>query len=58
MQHLPKSKASEKGLSLGEMFKDVGMLGGVVISLMPALFFSQTMMHTPATVPRAESAII
>jgi hypothetical protein len=42
-QRLPKSEASEKGLSLGEMFKDVGILGGFVVSLMPALFFSQTL---------------
>ena len=27
-QRMPKSEASEKGLSLGEMFKDVGILGG------------------------------
>src|SRR5258706_2126916 len=29
-QHMPKSEASEKGLSLGEMLQDVGMLGGAV----------------------------
>src|SRR5881396_2748362 len=27
-QHMPKSEASQKGLSLGEMMKDVGLLGG------------------------------
>src|SRR6186713_1506096 len=27
-QSFPKSEASEKGLSLGEMFKDVGIIGG------------------------------
>ena len=27
-QKFPKSVASEKGMSIGEMFKDVGLLGG------------------------------
>src|SRR6476646_7088968 len=27
-QHMPKSEASQKGLSLGQMFGDVGILGG------------------------------
>jgi len=39
-QHFPKSEASEKGLSLGEMFKDVGILGALVICFLLALFFS------------------
>src|SRR5207248_1093011 len=30
-QHFPKSEASAKGLSLGEMFKDVGILGALVV---------------------------
>ncbi len=30
-QHFPKSEASQKGLSLGEMFKDVGIIGSLVI---------------------------
>jgi MFS family permease len=30
-QHMPKSEASKQGLSLGEMFKDVGLLGGFVV---------------------------
>ncbi len=37
-QHMPKSEASEKGLSLGEMFKDVGILGALVICFLLALF--------------------
>src|SRR5687767_13646805 len=28
-QHFPKSEASQKGLSLGEMFKDVGIIGSL-----------------------------
>ncbi len=36
-QKFPKSEASEKGLKLGEMFKDVGILGTLIVSVM--LFF-------------------
>ncbi len=39
-QHMPKSEASQKGLSVGEMFKDVGILGGLVVCLLLTLFFS------------------
>ena len=39
-QHMPKSEASQKGLSVGEMFKDVGLLGGAVACLLLALFFA------------------
>ncbi len=39
-QKFPKSEASAKGLSLGEMFKDVGILGALVICFLLALFFS------------------
>ena len=38
-QHIPKSEASAKGLSLGEMFKDVGILGALVVCFLLALFF-------------------
>jgi MFS family permease len=38
-QKFPKSEASQKGLSVGEMFKDVGILGGLVICFLIALFF-------------------
>ena len=38
-QKFPKSEASEKGMSLGEMFKDVGVLGAVVACALVALFF-------------------
>ena len=37
-QHMPKSEASEKGLSLGEMFKDVGVLGALIVCALLALF--------------------
>ncbi len=38
-QKYPKSEATEKGLKFGEMLKDVGLLGGAVISFMLYLFF-------------------
>lgn len=37
-QKFPQSEASEKGLSLGEMLKDVGILGASVIGLFVGLF--------------------
>jgi MFS family permease len=37
-QHMPKSEASEKGLSLGDMFKDVGILGALVVCYLVMLF--------------------
>ncbi|MBX3443370.1 MAG: MFS transporter [Planctomyces sp.] len=37
-QHFPKSEASEKGLKLGDMLKDVGILGAGVIGLFVGLF--------------------
>lgn len=42
-QKFPRSEASEKGLSLGEMLKDVGILGGAVISYMVTLFCQDTL---------------
>lgn len=36
-QKYPKSEASQKGLKLGEMFKDVGILGTLIVSVL--LFF-------------------
>ena len=42
-QKMPKSEASEKGLSLGQMFKDVGLLGGAVVCYLLALFFGDVL---------------
>src|SRR5436190_543636 len=42
-QKMPKSEASEKGLSLGEMMKDVGMLGGAVVCLLIVLFCKEAL---------------
>ena len=39
-QKFPKSEASEKGLGLGEMFRDVGVLGALVVAYLLVLFFS------------------
>ncbi|HEY7500560.1 MAG TPA: MFS transporter [Vicinamibacterales bacterium] len=38
-QHFPKSEASAKGLSVGEMFKEVGILGALVACFLVGLFF-------------------
>lgn len=38
-QSFPKSEASAQGLSLGQMFKDVGLLGGAVACFLLAIFF-------------------
>ncbi|MGL4554770.1 MAG: MFS transporter [Gemmataceae bacterium] len=42
-QPMPKSEASKMGLSIGEMFKDVGILGGLVVCFLLALFFNDTL---------------
>ncbi len=47
-QSFPKSEASEKGASLGEMFKDVGILGGLVICYLVSLFCSTNLGLSPA----------
>ena len=39
-QHMPKSEASEKGSSLGEMLKDVGILGAAIVCYLLSLFFA------------------
>lgn len=38
-QTFPKSEAASKGVSLGAMFKDVGILGGLVACALLAFFF-------------------
>ena len=52
-QHFPKSEASQKGLSLGEMFKDVGILGGAVVCVLIAQFFISIL--TPWLTPAGAS---
>jgi MFS family permease len=48
-QHMPKSEAAVKGLKLGEMFKDVGMLGAVIVCYLLALF-CQSALQLPSAV--------
>jgi MFS family permease len=42
-QKFPKSEASAKGLKMGDMLKDVGILGGGVVCFMLYLFFKGTL---------------
>jgi MFS family permease len=42
-QHMPKSEASNKGLRLGEMLKDVGVLGSAVIAFFIWLFANKAL---------------
>lgn len=42
-QHMPKSEASKRGLTLGQMFQDVGLLGGAVACFLLALFFGNVL---------------
>jgi len=46
-QRMPKSEAAEKGLSFAEMFKDVGILGSVVVCCLLFLF-TKDALHMPA----------
>ncbi len=56
-QHFPKSEASAKGLTLGEMFKDVGILGGAVACYLLVLFF-QNALHLPQIASFAMGLVI
>lgn len=47
-QHMPKSEAAEKGSSLGEMLKDVGLLGAAVVCYLLSLFFAGNLGLPPA----------
>src|SRR5207247_5309891 len=38
-QHFPKSEASQKGLKLGEMLREVGMMGAAIVGFFIFLFF-------------------
>ncbi len=42
-QSYPKSEASAKGVAYGDMFKDVGLLGGAVVAYLLALFCMKTL---------------
>jgi MFS family permease len=53
-QHMPKSEASKKGLSLGEMLKDVGILGGAVVCFLLSMFLGSVL--TPLLTPDGADA--
>jgi MFS family permease len=42
-QHMPQSEASQRGLSLSSMLKDVGLLGALVLCFLLALFFDDAL---------------
>ena len=46
-QSFPKSEASAKGLSIGEMLKDVGILGAAVACYLLVLFFQNALQLSP-----------
>ncbi len=56
-QKFPKSEASEKGAKLGEMFKDVGILGSLVVCYLVALFCSDAL-GLPAGVGYAVAGVL
>ena len=56
-QRMPKSEAAEKGLSFGEMFKDVGILGSLVACYLVFLFFKDAL-HIPQYVSVAISGVL
>lgn len=47
-QHMPKSEASVKGIRLGDMFKEVGILGALIICYLLSLFFGGPLGLSPA----------
>lgn len=60
-QKYPKSEASAKGLKIGEMFKDVGILSGAVVCFMLYLFTKGTLapfFDDASSVPTVISAIV
>jgi MFS family permease len=59
-QKYPKSEASAKGLKIGEMFKDVGLLSGAVVCFMLYLFTKGTLepYFSSATIPTVIAAVV
>ena len=43
VQSFPKSEAAEKGLKIGEMLREVGILGAAVACYLLALFFQKSL---------------
>ncbi len=46
-QSFPKSEASKKGLKLGEMLQDVGLLGGLVVCFLLSMFLGDVLKAVP-----------
>jgi MFS family permease len=57
-QTFPKSEASQKGAKLGEMFKDVGILGALVICYLLSLFFAGNLGMPPAAAYGISGALL
>ena len=56
-QHMPKSEASAKGTSFSDMFKDVGVLGALVVGFLLSLFIAGTF-GVSDTVARVISGVL
>ena len=56
-QHFPKSAASAKGLGIGEMLKDVGILGGAVACYLLVLF-CQNALQLPSSIAWGIGALL
>lgn len=56
-QKMPKSEAAEKGLSFGQMFKDVGILGSLVVCYLLFLFFKDAL-HLPQSASYAVAGVL
>ena len=46
-QSFPKSEASKKGLKMGEMLQDVGILGGLVVCFLLSMFLGDVLKGVP-----------
>lgn len=56
-QKMPKSEASAKGLSMGDMLKDVGILGGLVACYLLSLFVNSVLSPLPMFAKNPEQAM-
>ena len=57
-QKFPKSEASEKGLGFGQMFRDVGILGSLVICYLLAQFFQGGLTNFDAATSYSIAAVL
>lgn len=56
-QPMPRSEAAWRGLSLGEMLKDVGLLGSLILALLLALF-ARDALGAPAPIAWSVAGIV